>query len=460
MQNAKVTAMREMQLPSYVLTAIETLKECGFTGYVVGGSVRDHIIGNTINDFDICTNCPPDNLSSVFSSHKTVNTGIKHGTVTVLIEGQHLELTTFRKDGEYSDGRHPDSVTFTNDIYEDLSRRDFTVNAVAYNPDHGYIDPFNGISDIHNKVIRCVGNPEKRFKEDALRIFRAVRFSSVLGFDIEKDTDKQIFALKDKLDLVSRERIRDEFNKLLIGKFQYKTLNDYREIIAKAIPELKATFNFDQNNPHHEFDLYTHLIKTAEKMPREPLLCLCGLLHDIGKPQTMSLDEKGISHYYSHAAVSADMTESIMKRLRYSNDEISFVKTLVRYHDGVIDETERAVKRRINQLDIDGFFNLISLQKADNLSQTTAVDKDRMIHYEKLIAISNEVISSKACVKKSDLAVNGHDIAELGFVGKDIGTILAHVLSRVIDGDISNDKSLIIKYVRSNGEDLIKGIST
>ena len=443
------TVNNKMILPSEIARCLSLLNKKGYSAYVVGGAVRDHLMGRRINDYDVCTDALPNEVKEVFSGFKVIETGIKHGTVTVLIDSASVEITTFRTDGSYSDGRHPDSVDFTRDIVKDLSRRDFTVNAIAYSPTEGFIDPFFGISDIEHKTIRCVGDPMKRFSEDALRILRALRFSSTLGFEIDKDTSNAIFSLKNNLSLVSKERIRDEFKKLLGGCDMARIMHRYRDIVSHIIPDIERLFDYDQNNPHHDFDLYTHTVKTVSNLPTDPILRMSGLLHDISKPISESKDENGISHFYGHAHLSSEMAEAILKDLRFSNAEIKRVVTLIRHHDGVIEETESAVNRKLSKIGKELYFDLLDLQRADNASQKTDPSL-RSDHNEKLREIANDILSKEPCLSLSDLKINGNDLIDIGYNGKEIGKALSFLFDAVLKNDVENTKERLIHYLVVN----------
>jgi tRNA nucleotidyltransferase (CCA-adding enzyme) len=440
---------KQFFLPEEINICISLLNCHGYKAYVVGGAVRDHLMNRAINDYDVCTDALPNEVANVFSAYRVIETGLKHGTVTVIIGASTIEITTFRTDGSYSDGRHPDSVDFTRDIIKDLSRRDFTVNAIAYSPDEGYVDPFGGICDINSKIIRCVGDPTKRFSEDALRILRALRFSSTLNFKIDLETEKAIFLLKENLSLVSRERVREELKKLICGDGMAKVTTHYRNVIALIIPELKKTFDYCQNNPHHDFDLYTHTIKTVLNLPKDPLLRFSGLLHDIGKPSTERRDHDGISHFYGHAHHGAQIAENILRDLRFSNAEIKKVVTLIRHHDGVIEETESAVRRKLSKIGKEEFFALLDLQRADNASQKSD-ESLRAEHNQKLRSIANEILSKEPCLALTDLAVNGNDVSALGYKGKEIGNALSFLFDAVLNGESENTKEHLINYLDKN----------
>lgn len=441
----------DMYLPDSIKKVFDILGKNGYKAYIVGGAVRDHLMGKISNDFDVCTDALPNDVINIFSEYRVIETGIKHGTVTVLSDGVPVEITTFRTESPYSDNRHPDSVNFTTDILSDLSRRDFTINAIAYSPFYGYIDPFKGINDINKRLIRCVGDPVKRFSEDSLRILRALRFSSTLDFDIDDAASSAIINKINDLCHISKERIRDELLKLICGDRVLRVMSDYRSVFAKIIPKLHTTFDYDQNNPYHAFDLYTHLLKTVGSLPKDPVLRMAGLLHDIAKPDTASFDKNGVSHYYSHARIGAEMSEAILKDLRFSNSDISRVSTLIHYHDGVIEENERSVKHRLNQLGNDQFFDLLELQRADNASQTIDTSY-RLNHNSVLRRIADDVITRGDCIETSGLELNGNDLIAKGLKGRQIGKALSVLLDAVISGEAVNTKEALNNFLDTNIE--------
>ncbi len=438
-----------MTLPAPVAEALVRLEHAGFEAYVVGGCVRDALMGKKPDDFDICTAATPAETKSIFSDCSVLETGVQHGTVTVVIGGYFLEITTFRTESAYSDGRHPDSVTFTPSLREDLARRDFTVNAMAYSPTSGLVDLFGGRQDIHNKIIRCVGNPIHRFTEDALRILRALRFASVLNFSIDAPTTEAAKNLSHRLAMVSEERIAVELKKTVVGDGFPEILMSFPSVFAEFLPELAPCDGYDQNNPHHAFDLLSHLSKTVSFLPKDPILRLSGLLHDIGKPLTCSTDENGICHYYGHAAKGSEMASEALKRLKFSTKEVERVTTLIRYHDGVIEENERAVKHRIHQLGNEKFLDLLALQRADHASQTENPNY-RKSHDDMIFHIGMNIISNSECTNTNQLAINGYDMIKLGVCGKEIGKILKILLFAVMDGKVENKKSALLSYAQSH----------
>lgn len=436
-------------LPSYALTAINTLEEAGFEAFVVGGSVRDMLMGKEINDIDIATDALPDETRNTFNAYRTIDTGIKHGTLTVLIDGSPVEITTYRIDKGYTDGRHPDSVDFTRSLREDLARRDFTVNAIAYNPKTGIIDPFEGEYDIKNMIMRCVGDAEKRFTEDSLRILRGLRFSSVLGFTLEADTMRAAIECRHLLKNVSAERIYAELSKMLCGKDIRRVLLTYPEIFEEILPELRGMNGFDQKNFHHIYDVWAHTAAVTASIEPTPYLRFAALLHDCGKPDCFSLDSEGVGHFYKHARKSTDKAEAALTRLKSDNFTKSRVTSLIKLHDTPIEPEASVIKKKLNKYGEELFFDLIKLQRADNMGQSPAF-RHRQETYNKIEAVAREIIESQQCFSLKDLAVKGDDIAALGLRGRDIGTALKKLLNAVIDGKAENTKDSLLEYYHAN----------
>ena len=434
-------------------TAIEILKSKGFEAFLIGGSVRDFVMGLPIGDIDITTNATPDEVKQVFADFRVIETGIKHGTVTVLINNEPLEITTYRSEGTYSDNRHPDSVTFSKSLADDVVRRDFTMNGIAFDFDNGFCDLVGGLNDIENQTIRCIGNAETRFCEDALRILRAMRFSAVLGFEIETETKKAIHKCKDLLKNISAERIREEFTKLICGKNAYNVLQEFADVVTVFIPEISDCVGFEQKNRHHCFDVYTHTLKAIEKSSQNNIIRLALFFHDIGKPSVAHFDEKGEQHFYSHPKKSAEMTETIMTRLRFDNDTKNKVVTLVRMHDSPImvnDMTKpdrKRLKKIMSQIGADLIFDLIEIKCCDNSAQNPEYFRGEDF-YKQTRDIITEIINEKECFSIKHLAIDGNDLISLGFKGKKIGEALEKCLNAVIDGKVENEKSELIKFIQ------------
>lgn len=437
-------------LPEEVNTALTLLTEAGFQAYIVGGCVRDFLMGTEPHDFDITTSALPQETEEVFKDFKVIETGIQHGTVTVLINGMPLEITTFRTDGAYSDNRHPDSVNFTRSLEEDLSRRDFTVNAMAYNPATGLVDIFGGQEDLDRNIIRTVGNPEERFKEDALRIMRALRFSAVLGFDIDKGTLSAARELKDLLKNVAAERVYTELTKLLCGTSAYNLLMDCPDILGVWLPEILPMVGFNQHNRHHIYDVWQHTAVVVANTPPVPHLRLAALIHDMGKPGTFSLDEKGQGHFYGHPKLSTEIAGKILSRLKTDNDTRHKVIELVRHHDTPLAAEEKQIKRKLNKLGEDLFFDLIKICRADNMGQSPKY-RGRQDTLDRVEALARDILTREECFSLKSLAVNGRDLIDAGFsAGPSLGKILDSLLEQVMDGKIENKKDVLIEAAKSS----------
>ena len=433
-------------------TAVELLKTSGFEAFLIGGSVRDFIMGLPIGDIDITTNATPTEVKEVFRDFRVIETGIKHGTVTVLIDNEPLEITTYRSESTYSDNRHPDSVTFSKTLSDDVVRRDFTMNAIAYDFSDGFCDLVKGIEDIENQTIRCIGNAETRFNEDALRILRALRFSSVLGFTIEENTKSAIHKCKDLLLNISSERIREEFVKLICGKNAYNVLKEFSDVIAVFIPEIRPCIDFKQENRHHCFDVYTHILKSVEKSSPDATTRLALFFHDIAKPLVAHFDEKGEQHYYGHPKKSAEITKKILTRLRFDNDTKNKVVTLVAFHDSPIlvnnsvSPDRKRLKKIMSQIGVELIFPLIEIKYCDNSAQNPIYFRGEEFYTLTRNTIK-EILDEQECFSIKDLAINGNDLIKMGYNGKKIGIILNDVLEMVINEKIENSPDAIFAYI-------------
>ncbi len=426
------------ELLEKVRPILQKLVDAGYPSYLVGGSVRDILMGRTVHDFDITTAATPNQVKSVYSDFRIIDTGLQHGTVTLLSEVGGVEITTFRTEATYSDHRRPDGVHFTTSLADDLSRRDFTMNAIALGLD-GLHDPYGGQTDIQNRIIRCVGDPTTRLSEDALRILRALRFSATLGFQIEASTAAAIRSCTPLLIHVSQERIRDELVRLLCGEFAGKILLDYPDVITQIIPELAPTVGFQQRTHYHSFDVYTHIVRAVEGVPPTPVLRLAALLHDIAKPQTFRLDEKGVGHFYRHANLGAPVAEEILRRLRLPNATIQQVIPLVKYHGLTRDTPIPKLPKLIAKLGEEGFFNLLALDRADSGAKhphSTLFDEN----WDEIESAARDFLATEPPLTVRDLAVGGNDAMELGLVGQEIGLALNHLLSQVLDNQLKNQR--------------------
>lgn len=444
--------MFEMVLPEAVREALAILNQNGHEAYAVGGCVRDALRGAVPHDYDITTSARPEETAACFAGRTLIETGLRHGTLTLHSGGMDLEITTYRRDGVYEDHRHPAAVTFSRSLTEDLARRDFTINAMAYHPQRGLVDPFGGRRDLAAGVIRCVGDPSGRFDEDALRILRALRFASVLDFQIETDTAAALAAQKNLLDHISRERIRTELVKLLCGRAAAGVLSSYFEVIAAVIPELLPMRGFAQKNPHHIHDVWGHTLAVVDAAPPLPHLRLAALLHDIGKPECFTVDAEGIGHFYQHEAAGAETTRRILHRLRFDQAALLRVVTLVREHGRQIEPSDKAVKRALRLLGPDMFFDLLALKRADNAGQAPAF-AFRQEGYDRLEAIATRVLAQKQCFSRRDLAVNGRDLLAAGIpAGPELGLALDRLLDAVIEERVPNEKDALLSFLFSDSD--------
>ena len=441
----------KINIPADANELIHTLQNNGHSAYIVGGCVRDSILGRTPHDWDICTSATPSEMLEIFKDKKIIETGLQHGTVTVVVNGKPYEITTYRIDGIYSDNRRPDTVTFTDKLVEDLRRRDFTINAMAYNDEEGLIDPFNGMEDIKYKKISCVGCAEDRFGEDALRILRAIRFAAQLEFAIMPGTDWEIHKQYKNLENISIERINSEFCKIASSDDFCVELLLYKDVFSLFIPELKDMFDFPQNNPWHIWDVFGHTIHAVEYCDSDDLVVrLAVFFHDFGKPHSYQDGEDGIRHFKGHGKVSADMTDSIMKRLRFDNETRNNVVELVSYHDATFEIGKKYVKRWLNKIGEKQFRRLLQVKKADNKAQNLELSSDRIKELSEIEALIDEVLQEDECFSLKDLAVNGKDLIGVGYkAGKKLGNTLNKLLQLVIDGDCPNEKEKLLQEAES-----------
>lgn len=438
-----------MDMPKNVDIAINLLQSAGFEAYAVGGCVRDSLLGKTPNDWDITTSAKPEDMKSVFADFHCIDTGIKHGTVTVVIDGEPLEITTFRLDGEYEDNRHPKSVTFTSDLGADLGRRDFTVNAMAYSKKAGTVDLFGGQNDLKNKIIRCVGDPDRRFNEDALRILRALRFASALDFEIEEKTAQSLLKNRALLGNISEERIAKELLKLVCGKGAKRILTDFAPVLFEILPELQPMYKNSHDNPHHCYDIYEHTLIAVESIDPEPTLRFAMLLHDCGKPAVKKFDENGVAHFYGHQRISAEISAQILARLKVSNkfrDEILF---LVSNHDRweLYENTEK-MPRYLSKFGLDGVLNLLKVMRADVLAQSPEY-RYRLDQIADAEETAKNLAAQKPCLSLSELQINGRTLMDIGIPqGRKLGAVLAQLLDEVIDGVTKNTQEALTTRAR------------
>jgi len=433
-----------MFLPESVSYCISRLKDAGFDAYCVGGCVRDALLGIAPHDYDLCTNATPEQTRLVFADHTLVLAGEKHGTVGVVIDHQVYEITTFRTEGGYRDSRHPDWVKFVPTVEEDLSRRDFTVNAMAYSPDRGYIDPFGGREDLKSHVLRAVGNPTARFTEDALRILRGVRFAVRFDLTPEPATEAAMETLAPTLDKIAKERIFDELCKLLLTVNAADLLR-FRPILAQVIPELIPSFDFQQHSPHHIYDVFTHTAHVVEAAPKVLALRWAALLHDTGKPQAFYTDENGRGHFPGHAKFSAQIAESVLTRLKAPTALREQVVLLIAQHMTQLLPDKRLLRRRLAQHGESTVRQMLALQRADFGSKGTGTPQEEAI-FGQIEGILSEILAEEACFRIKDLAINGNDLIALGFpAGPIIGKCLQYLLDQVLDEKLPNSKPELLK---------------
>ena len=428
-----------MYLPPYVENCISALEAQGFAAYAVGGCVRDALLGLTPHDYDLCTAATPEQIKAIFADHPLVLAGEKHGTVGVVTQGEVVEITTFRREGDYLDNRHPERVDFVTDVTQDLARRDFTVNAMAYSPSRGFADPFGGREDLARKVLRAVGEPAQRFREDSLRILRGVRFAVRFGLETEETTGRAMEELAPLMDNLARERVMDELCKLLPA-VQAEDLVRYAPIVCQVIPELAATVGFQQRNPHHIYDVYTHTAHVVAAVPPQLPLRWAALLHDVGKPDTFTLDDQGLGHFYGHGAQSARMADGILRRLKASNDLRERVVTLVEQHMTRLPADKKQLRRRLSRLGEEMLLDLLDLQAADFGGKGVESQEDQA-EVRRLLA---EILAEESCLGLKDLAVNGRDLMALGYAGPEIGRMLQRLLELVLDEQLPNDKAALL----------------
>lgn len=445
----------EINLPEDVQEIMSVIKGYGATSYVVGGCVRDSILGREPHDWDICTPALPGELLVEFEEkgYNVIPTGLQHGTITVHLNGNNYEITTFRRDGKYSDGRHPDTVEFTSDLIYDLERRDFTINAMAYNSEEGLVDSYCGYEDIQDKRIRCVGNPNDRFREDGLRILRALRFSVQLGFKIELFTKHAMTDNRSLLNKISFERINSEFVKIIESSSSHHArmlLLEFEDVLAEFIPELKSTFGFEQNNPYHRYPVYEHILTVLKECTDTDIITkLAAFFHDIGKPHCYQDDDNGIRHFKGHGKISADMTDTIMRRLKFDNNTREKVVQLIYYHDATFEVGKKYIRRWLNKIGVDQFKRLLVLRRADIMGQSKYYQEERI---QKLDAVNDcleEVLTEKPAFSVKDLEINGKDVMKYMMMDEcpEVGYWLNHILKMVIDGHLQNNRDDLIYYM-------------
>ena len=436
-----------MNIPEYAAAVLRALNEAGFEAYIVGGCVRDSIMGMTPHDYDVTTSALPQETERVFAEYRVIETGIKHGTVTVLSEGKPVEITTFRIDGEYHDGRHPDGVSFTRNLRDDLSRRDFTINGMAYSHEVGLVDLFGGREDIKRGIVRCIGEPKKRFGEDALRILRALRFAAVLGFSVEENTARAAQECAELLDKVSRERIFAELKRLLCGKNAQQVLLSFPGIFARIIPQLAPLVGYEQNSRYHDSTLWEHTARAVGAAQPDEGLRLAMLLHDVAKPLCRSEDEQGESHYYCHGEKGAQLAEEILRRLKCDNATRERVVEIIRYHDMPINLSAKYLRRALQRHGYDRLCDIIRAHIADDMGKKPDC-RERIPTYEAALVMLRELMEQSPCLSVRDLAVTGSDLTGIVEPSPKMGRLLSALLSEVVDGKLPNTKQALLERAR------------
>ena len=433
-------------LPEPIAEIVQSLENAGYAAYVVGGCVRDACLGLHPQDYDLCTSALPEQTEAVFRNRRLVLAGKKHGTVGVVTENGVVEITTFRTEGSYGDNRHPDWVRFVTDVESDLARRDFTINAMAWSPKRGYADPFGGGEDLEKGILRAVGNPEKRFQEDSLRILRGVRFAVRYGLTVDPATEKAMRSQAHLMDNLARERVFEELCKLL-PLVTAEDLKHFAPILAAVIPELKPMIGFDQRSPHHAYDLYTHVAGVVAGVPADLPLRWAALLHDIGKVPTFTVDETGRGHFYDHAARGAEMADAILRRLKAPNALREQVVLLIEKHMLWLVPEKKQLRRQIGRLGLGTVYQILSLQQADNSSKGTAQSGEND-KYIQILDVLEEIRSEDGCLSLKDLAVNGNDLVRIGFSGRAIGLMLNWLLEQVMEETLPNERDVLLAWAR------------
>ena len=430
--------------PKRVVEIIRRLEENGYEAYVVGGAVRDILLGTPPDDYDITTSATPEEVIAVFGEKNCYPTGLAHGTVTVVKGGKPFEVTTFRIDGDYADARHPDEVRFTRSLEEDVKRRDFTVNAMAVKMDGTVLDFCGGAADIRKKLLRTVGDPATRFGEDALRILRALRFASEYGFAIEEETKNAIHAQKEDLLKLSAERIWKELSKLLCGPEFASVMREYFDVFSVILPEIAPMQGFEQHNPHHCFDVLEHTLVAMANIPADPVLRLTMLLHDVGKPACFTMDDAGVGHFLGHQKLGAEMAEQILRRLKVDSETRETVVLLVRDHDITMEPTPKIARRRLSRYGEKTLRKLLLVKRADNAAHSEMC-RYRLGELDDFEKILDQVLKERQCFSFSMLKIDGKDLMENGFqAGPFLGETLRKLLNAVIDGDLPNEKEVLL----------------
>lgn len=435
-----------MEIPEYVKNVLTALETAGHEAWCVGGCVRDLLLGRVPEDWDVTTNALPEETMALFGSH-AFPTGLQHGTVTVRAEHRSVEVTTYRVDGAYHDHRRPETVAFTPSLEEDLRRRDFTVNAMALDLRGNLRDPFGGQADLKADILRCVGEADRRFGEDALRIMRGLRFAAVLGFRIERATAESIHTHRELLGDIAAERVQVELFKLLCGKNAAAVLREYPDVLGVFWPEVLPMVGFEQRNRHHCYDVWEHTLHAVEAVPAELVLRCAMLLHDVGKPRCFTVDEAGNGHFYGHPEISRELADAMLRRLKCATEFRETVVRLVAWHDRNIPRTDRGIRRALRALGEEDLRRLILIKRADNLAQAPEY-RDTQREIDKAEAILDKLLAADTCFSLRQLAVNGRDLAALGLSGPEIGRTLNKLLDQVVDGELPNERETLLDAAR------------
>ncbi len=439
-------------IPAGAKTILSTLNAGGFEAYLVGGCVRDLLRGAAPQDWDICTSALPREIEACFSGVRVVETGLQHGTVALLLDDGLYEVTTYRADGTYSDGRHPDAVRFVSRLESDLERRDFTMNAMALGLDGGLQDPFGGAEDIRRGVVRCVGDPDRRFQEDGLRLMRCLRFSACLAYSVAAETGAAVRRNLAMLDRVAAERVNAELCKLLMGPGNVEILRAYPEVFCRFWPKLGPLVTLEQHNPWHCYGGWEHTLHALVAAPEDLVTRLAVLLHDVGKPSCKTTDDQGVDHFYGHAGAGAELADEMLRDLKFDNDTRKAVVTLVERHDAPVQETEKSVRRWLGRLGEETFFRLLEVKRCDAMGQNHAEVPQRLASIEALRTMAQEIIAQGRCFSLKDLAVNGNDVIAAGVApGPEVGAALARLLERVMDGELPNDRAALLAALCAEG---------
>lgn len=438
----------KMKLSAGVRRILQTLNSAGHEAYLVGGCVRDLLRSVEPHDWDVCTSALPEETERCFADRRVIETGLKHGTVTVLEGDEPYEITTYRTEGPYSDNRHPDFVHFVPDLEQDLARRDFTMNAVAMDLQGNLCDPYGGAGDINAGLIRCVGGPNQRFQEDGLRVMRALRFAAVFGYEVEEQTARAVHENRAMLDRVAAERINAELCKLLVGKNAGDVLRQYPDVFCQFWPELGPLVTLEQNNPWHCWGGWEHTIHAVEGAPADVTLRLTMLLHDIGKPSCKSTDEQGIDHFYGHPAMSAQLADQMLRALKFDNRTRERVVLLVERHDAQLPSRSQVIRRWLNRLGPEAFFQLLDVKQADSMGQAPEKVQDRLAELDEIRTKAEQILAEGQCLTLKDLAVDGRDVIAAGVKpGPEVGQVLEGLLERVLDSKAPNRRDVLLKLI-------------